>query len=603
MRHPIASYSDFSAGANLDASPNALRDNELREAVNVDFSYLGAAQKRKGSAKLNSTSYAATVNSTIEWPRNDGTKTLLAVMTAGDPAVSKLYSINDTTGAATEICTLAKADIGYFFWQDRFYFVDGEKYRMYDGTDVLSASSATPSTPSVSIYTGSVPPEPVIPPGTYKGLVTFVHTDGTEFPSNPWTRSTSNTCRFILENIPVPAAGSGITSRKLYRTHDGGSTYYLVATLDLEETTYSDNKLDSELTIEYKPVWGNITPIERCNRCAYHPQSSRFFMSGDTSNPAAVYFSEPGAPSQFLEDSILYPSSGDGSVIGLEIFTNALLAFYGGATWAWTGIDPTTDVTWYRLPVSYGPLSRSNIEHVPNALSFVGNGGVYVISPAALMGNVVLQPGESLVANLAQNRFVSLLNGASSLASSCAVFDQIRQRYILAYQEDSASAGNDRLLVMEWGGKMPFSVWTGINANHLCLRANGDVLASCENYIVKLNQDVYTDVDTTDGSTRNIAMSLKTKPYPLGNPIADKKTFSVFVTTEAVTGATLDLTVTGDDGDHKWPGVRADGNTKELRCLTRGKSVTVDVASEEPYALRLTGLAFEYKLLPPRRGD
>ena len=90
--------------------------------------------------------------------------------------------------------------------------------------------------------------------GTYKAKVTFVNEWGAESNAGPASGEiTVATKKIDWTNIPV--GGAGITARKLYRTKDGGSEYFLVTTIENNTaTTYTgDNVADANL----------ITPMPR----------------------------------------------------------------------------------------------------------------------------------------------------------------------------------------------------------------------------------------------------------------------------------------------------------------------------------------------------
>lgn len=139
MAKPIKTYRDFRGGWVTDVSPDNLADSELLLVDNVDLGERGALKTRKGTAPLNTVSYGAEVERIIEWPRKDGTKVLLAVIG------STLASIADD-GTKTDIKALDSAEMGYFFYADKFYFTGKEsgtdKYWQYDGTTV---SEVTPN--------------------------------------------------------------------------------------------------------------------------------------------------------------------------------------------------------------------------------------------------------------------------------------------------------------------------------------------------------------------------------------------------------------------------------------------------------------------------
>ena len=114
----------------------------------------------------------------------------------------------------------------------------------------------------------TVPPTPYTPPacvaalaglgaglltnGVYSYKITFATASGESAPgpaSNNVTAVHLSNGQVALTDIPI-AAQTVITSRKIYRTRHGGSTYYYVATInDNTTTTYNDNIADASLTV------------------------------------------------------------------------------------------------------------------------------------------------------------------------------------------------------------------------------------------------------------------------------------------------------------------------------------------------------------------
>jgi len=130
----IKAYMDFRGGLNVDAAPDNLADNELEQADNVDLDERGSVSKRKGAAPFNAVSYGAQVEKIIEWP---STKVILAVVGTTLAEIAK-------DGTKIDIKALDTANIGYFFFQDRFYFTGKEaavdKYWAYDGATVVEVT-------------------------------------------------------------------------------------------------------------------------------------------------------------------------------------------------------------------------------------------------------------------------------------------------------------------------------------------------------------------------------------------------------------------------------------------------------------------------------
>jgi hypothetical protein len=134
----MIAYTDFRGGWNADAAPDSLADNELMQADNIDLDELGPFKKCKGVTPLNVTPYLSQVEQIQEWPRKDGTHQLWGVVG------NQLAKIADD-GTKTDLVTVNLSKIGYFYFSDNLYFVDGVNYKVYDGTTVsnVTANAAT----------------------------------------------------------------------------------------------------------------------------------------------------------------------------------------------------------------------------------------------------------------------------------------------------------------------------------------------------------------------------------------------------------------------------------------------------------------------------
>ena len=99
---------------------------------------------------------------------------------------------------------------------------------------------AAPGAPSVATGAAGVLT------GAYKYRVTFVTAIGET--EGGTVSSTVNPSSQQVSVTAMPTGPSGVTSRKLYRTLAGGSTYKLLATIaDNSTTTYADNIADGAL--------------------------------------------------------------------------------------------------------------------------------------------------------------------------------------------------------------------------------------------------------------------------------------------------------------------------------------------------------------------
>ncbi len=542
----IRNYTDFSGGWNADVIPDHLADNELEIADNADLTRRGGIRQRTGTALYNTESYGSEVEQIIEWPRNDGTVRLLAVLDENAPAVTDPVLAQIGTGAGhpkTDLQVLDRANIGYVMFQDNFYFIDGDEYRVYDGDTVEDVDVADEDQNGVTIA-------------------------------------------------------------------DGDKT-------DLAE-------------------------IRRSQFMLWHPRSSRFFVAGDSENPSALYFSEALYPNWFRPTSVLYPSTSDGPVTALALFGDAVLVFFQNAIWSYRGVNPATDATWSRLPVDQGTSSPRSICLVPNGLAFLGQSGIYVMSPALLDYNLTLAPGEELFRNITRNRVSSVIRGILRRDKACAFVDD-RERYLLAYSDGPDR--NNRILVFDWsvGG---FTRYTQLHANDFLKRQDGVMYFATNGYIRRMYQGV-SDVDAP------IHFKAATKQYHLDAPVHEKKLFRVMIMNQQdADRSSVDVLVASGTNMMEFPGiplldpmaslstrlfqwgycidpeaaycidpdpedpegdVRFGGNrwgdswgysiitTKELRCRLQGLRIQVEFANHTAdESVNLLGLAFEFRMRKAR---
>lgn len=281
-----------------------------------------------------------------------------------------------------------------------------------------------------------------------------------------------------------------------------------------------DGEVVSNVT-PYEHQTNNLDPINKCSMIVRHPKSMRFFCAGNKDDQTALYFSESGFPDYFKETSTMYPTTGDGPITGLSIFGDAVLVSFKYSFWIWRGMDPEVDAIWEKIPTGVGSVSNCSVVLTTNSLTFLGDGGIYAITPAILSYTLTLQPGQDLVANLSNNKVNSIINNINHPEKACSVFDVVNQKFMLAYTDENAER-NNRILVMDWG-TMAFTEYTNIQANCFLLRRNGELLAGTNGYILKMN------VGNTDADGSAIPMRVKTKQYNLDFPFHKKRILRLYM--------------------------------------------------------------------------
>lgn len=600
MAKLLKPYYDFRGGWNCDAAPDNLADNELALADNIDLAERGGLSKRRGTVALNEESYGAQVEQLFEWSRDSGENILMAV-------IGKTLCTIADDGTKTDVQELASSRIGWFFFKDALYFVDGAEYRVYDGETVQAVQAASPP-PAPTLTGKAADSETELKAGTYKGAVVFVDEFGVESEASEEASVTITKGQKITWTN-IPQGPEGTMYRRLYRTMVDGTVLRRLATIENNTaTTYDDTTADYDLGSAIRSE-NNLAPIKRCKFIVRHPKSFRIFAAGDSENPTALYFSEPNEPAYFPKTSMLVPTTGDGPITGLALFGDAVMVFYRHSIWIWRGLDPDEDAIWEKLPTGQGTVAERSIALTQNSLTFLGIGGIYAISPAILAYTVTLAPGEELIANLAANRVTNAIRGIVHPEKCCAVYDPYNERYLLAYCDDPAIDRNNRVLVYDWG-LHAFTRYTDLYINDFCYRQNGDLLAATDGYIIKMGEGY------RDYGDRPIRMLAATKPYTLDYPFHKKRMTRLFVAFRQseegicrvdsrikvddvavleLTDATVyDSFIWGDEWGKMW-GWR-NLVTSRMKISQSGHRVQVEITNSQiDIPTTIYGIAFEYR--------
>jgi flagellar hook protein FlgE len=116
-------------------------------------------------------------------------------------------------------------------------------------TDPVNISSSAP--PNLSSTTAATTATAGVVTGTVQYKITFADNNGEESPAATLAGTVTATNQQIdLTNVPVDTSGN-YTQRNIYRSDDGGTTYFLDGTIgDNTTTTFTDNISDATLTTD-----------------------------------------------------------------------------------------------------------------------------------------------------------------------------------------------------------------------------------------------------------------------------------------------------------------------------------------------------------------
>jgi len=274
----------------------------------------------------------------------------------------------------------------------------------------------------------------------------------------------------------------------------------------------------------------DLSNIKKCRDFTWHPSSQRIFASKDSGNPSRLYWSALGAPNNFksLADFVL-PTTGDGPITALENFGNSMVAFFSSSAWAWTGVDPTVDAKWQRIPISTGAVGKKAVAMTPNTLTYVDIGGVMSLTLGATNYDIVAVTGQQVQNDLSRDKVSEIVKGILHTDTVQVLYDKMNDRFIIAYGDEVGNSRNNKFLVYQWKAKA-WSQWDGITPNCLLQLADGTVLVGSKNYILKQVNDLYKDFDVDTGLYKAIEWEIETKGYPLldgAQSYADKRLYKM----------------------------------------------------------------------------
>jgi len=295
----------FTEGVNLTDPPINLSKKELSLCRNIRIGDRGQLIKRPGysyygpspGSKINGDNL---VNLALRYYKSDGTRKTIAA------AGGKLRFGNDITGAWTDIsingaaASMSNSNLcDWMTYKQRLYITDGVAAQRYNGTDDIYAGGFIMAAPTLAQTTGGS----LNLLGTYKYFVTSVAGDMGEGPKGAEatiTLSGSNN-RVNLSNILTTAAKYEETTRKIYRTKAGGSTFFFLAEIAAGVNTYADIIADTALGAEFIPTI--VPPATARFVIMGHDERAYWFGMAGT-DASLVRVSDAGFPDRILNNGV-----------------------------------------------------------------------------------------------------------------------------------------------------------------------------------------------------------------------------------------------------------------------------------------------------------
>lgn len=304
----------------------------------------------------------------------------------------------------------------------------------------------------------------------------------------------------------IPTISNGTTRNfdtatikvEIFRTINGGTTFYFVDSVTNGTTTYSDSKADTTIddnrTIYTSGgVLDNTTPPQ----CKYLLQANEvtFFLhtrEAGATKPNGFTMSKPAQPyaapfREEVEDEIV-----GGGVVGRFpiIFCKSRIYRVEGSY----DISGRGTVRKIEISRTVGCVSERSIVQARLGLYFAGNDGFYWTD-----GFNVIKISEDL-----PETYKTLIQTEAMAAKIYGAYDSLRDRVIWSCQSNTSSSDNDVLFVahLRYGVKpdTPFTTWTGNwSATSLLFRDNKIIIGDRRGYTLDFDDDHLADheIDTT----------------------------------------------------------------------------------------------------------
>jgi hypothetical protein len=248
--------------------------------------------------------------------------------------------------------------------------VNGSKPIKYNGSNVYNVGIAEPDQSSMTAAaTGS----DSFTVADWDYCVTFVNGDGFESNPDDLYATTNITTASGQASIPVGAAADNVVSRKLYRTTDGGSVYYLLDTIgDNSTTTYVDTTTDANLGSTIPPTDHDTPPTD----LDIIAESNNRLIAAGSTDRTKLYYSKPGANFEAWPGT--YYTVFPDKIRGVEAVGERLIVITESATHAF--VMPSTDVnTFYERELDFRVPTKSStsLTRYVDQLLFRGTRGLY----------------------------------------------------------------------------------------------------------------------------------------------------------------------------------------------------------------------------------
>ena len=355
-------------GMNIQTTSTQIDNSESPDMLNVTLDDDGAIDKRSGYTTVidfvdgGGVTIPKAVNGIFTYKKITGDINLAAFQTA-------IYTIDYSAETYAVIYTgIADSQVRGFTFTDYFYFLDGVKYLVYDGTTV---SEVVGKIPTITIGT------PPAGGGTLFEQLNLISAGFTQRYDGDGATVAYNLALANLDATTVTATVEGIALTE-------GVGFTVNRTTGV--VTFSVAPLNSEdncVITAYKTTAGNRAKIEKCKQFAVYGgnSDSRVILTGNTDELNVDYISGVYDATYFPINGFYTIGDTGEAITAYEIQYNTLVVFKEYSQHIRkVEIDTDGDVTFptQRLNKSAGAYTADSVQLVENNPMYLDRKGVYV---------------------------------------------------------------------------------------------------------------------------------------------------------------------------------------------------------------------------------
>jgi len=352
---------DFNGGLNNVKSSFELSDNESPDHLNVIMFEPGSIETRPGIFKYITEQLPEVAKRIFTYDIDEGQYFIIS-------SENKLYCVPTTGGEITELCDLNDVASGVQV-ENSFFFVDGDKYRVYDGTNVYE----------------------IIDPDVFIGVAQAADGTSITLPDDA-----SDEDDYYNGYTVYISTGLGFGQQRIITDYDGTTK---IATIDNNWTTSPDNTStifvtsttpgivttdEDALTKCYSPTYyefddefkglNNIAMVAKCKYMILH--KTRLWFTCDSEHPNIVFSTDIDNMFYVPVNNYYPPVTNDSDdVNGLYSFNDVLIIWKKKTVFALFGND-YTDYDLKEITTNCGTINIETVCKVGNYLYYLGSDGV-----------------------------------------------------------------------------------------------------------------------------------------------------------------------------------------------------------------------------------